>query len=157
MSVIITNQTQTQINRVAISEQNKILKYVIQKIKDSYIFENYEVNFNNLSVEGSNVGVILNSGSRKSREFVDGGYDAVIPISIILRNIGVATDDKSLHEIDLINQLGAWFDDNIQRDKSISGYTIYSVEQQTQAIITYRDESGIEDVGADFNIVYSKD
>lgn len=157
MATIITNQTQTEINRVAISEQNKILKHVIQKVKDSQLFENYEINFNNLSVDESNVGIILNSGARKSRTYVDGGYDAIIPIAIILRSIGNASDDKTMHCIDLINQLGAWFDENVQRDKTISGYTIISVEQTNQANITYRDASGVEDVGAEFNINYSKD
>lgn len=157
MATIITNQTQTEINRLAISEQNKILKYIIQKVKDSGVFQNYEINFNDLRTDVSNVGIILNSGSRKSRVYVDGGYEAVIPISVVLRNIGSATDDKTLHCIDLVNQLGMWFDEHIQRDKGITGYTIYGVEQQTQSNITYRDESGIEDVGADFNINYSKD
>ena len=157
MATIITNQTQTEINRVAISEQNKILKHVIQKVKDSQLFENYEINFNNLSVDESNVGIILNSGARKNRTYVDGGYDAIIPITVVLRSIGNASDDKTLHCIDLVNQLGIWFDENIQRDKSITGYTISEVVQQTQANIAYRDDSGIEDVGAEFNIKYSKE
>lgn len=157
MATIITNQTQTEINRLAISEQNKILKYIIQKVKDSGVFQNYEINFNDLRTDVSNVGIILNSGSRKSRVYVDGGYEAIIPISVILRNIGNVTDDKTLHCIDLVNQLGMWFDEHIQRDKGIAGYTVYGVEQQTQSHVTYRDESGIEDVGADFYINYSKD
>jgi hypothetical protein len=157
MAVVITNPTQTEINRVAISEQNKILKYIISKIEESGLFENYEVNFNDLKTSSSNVGVILNSGSRKNRTFVDGGYDAIIPITVILRNVGNTTDNKTLHGIDLINQLGIYFEENITRDKSIEGYTISDVVQQTQATVTYRDESGIEDCGADFNINYSKD
>ena len=157
MATVITNQQQTVINRLAISEQNKILKHIIQKVKESGIFGNSEINFNDLKTGVSNVGIILNSGSRKSRIYVDGGYDAEIPISVILRCIGEASDDRRLHNIDLVNQLGIWFDENIVRDKTITGYTIYSVNQTTQANITYADESGIEDVGADFTIMYSKD
>lgn len=157
MATVITNPQQTAVNRLAISEQNKILKYVIQKVKDSNIFGNLEINFNDLRTDVSNVGIILNSGSRKSRVYVDGGYDAEIPITVILRCIGEASDDRRLHNIDLVNQLGIWFDENIQRDKSVTGYTIYSVNQTNQANITYADESGIEDVGANFTIMYSKD
>lgn len=157
MAVVITNQTQTEINRLAISEQNKILKYVIQKIKDSSIFGNHEINFNDLKNDGTNIGVILNSGSKKRSIYVDGGYDAVIPITVIYRNVGNATDDKTLHGIDLVNQLGVWLEEHIVRDKSITGYTIYSIVQNTQANVMYRDEHGTEDVGAEFSINYSKD
>lgn len=157
MGTIITNQSQTQINRLAISEQNKIVKWLLQKVKDSRVFGNYEINFNDLRTDVTNVGIILNSGSRKSNEFVDGGYEAQIPISIVLRSVGDATDDRRLHNIDLINQMGMWFDENIVRDKSVTGYTIYFVSQQTQGAVVYRDEHGIEDAGADFIIKYSKD
>jgi hypothetical protein len=157
MGIIITNPEQTAINRVAVSEQNKIIKWVIDKIEESDIFENYEINFNDLKIDKSNVGIILNSGARKSSEYVDGGYDAVIPLNITLRKVGTESDDSRLHNIDLINQLGIWFDENIVRNKEVEGYTIYSVEQQNQATLVYADESGIEDTSAEFRVSYSKD
>ena len=92
----------------------------------------------------------------KPKQYVDGGYDGVIPIQIVVRTLGLTSEENKLHVIDLLNQLGMWFDETIHYNKDISGFTIYSVSQQTVAVIGYADESGLVDVVADFRINYSK-
>lgn len=156
MSVVIGTQNNNRAVSIPISEQNKILTWLIQKIKSSNIFRNYEINFNDLKSDKSNVCILLLSGSTKSRQYVDGGYDATIPFQFIFRTLGSVTDNTRLNAIDLVNQLGMWLDENVHYNKEISGYTIYSVTQETQATIDYRDESGTEDASAQFRISYSR-
>lgn len=156
MAVIITNPSKHAEASVPISEQNKIIIWLKRQIEFADFFENYEINYNNLRTDVSNVSIIQNQGAVKSKQYVDGGYDGIIPVQIVVRTLSLTAEENKLHVIDLLNQLGMWFDENIHYNKEILGFTIYSVSQQTVAVIGYADESGLVDVVADFRITYSK-
>ena len=157
MSVVLQEQNRNRAASVPISEQNKIVVLLLEKIKTSGIFQNYEIIFNDLKTDKSNVGIMLLSGAVKNRIDVCGGYDAVIPFAIVLRTLGTVKESERINKLDLIDQMGMWFEENVVRDKTITGYTIYNVEQTSQSVVSYRDDSGIEDVSAEFKINYSKD
>lgn len=156
MAITIVDSGSKSTGSVAISEQNKLINWLIKKVKESGVFENFDVIFNDLRTDASCVGIMLNSGAKKTSVYVDGGYDGTIPTSIVFRCVDTVNDTTRLNMIDKINELGVWFDENIKSDKSINGYSISGVEQINLATISYVDDSGIQDAIADFNIEYSR-
>lgn len=156
MAITIVDSGSKSTGSVAISEQNKLINWLIKKVKDSGVFENFDVIFNDLRTDASCVGIMLNSGAKKTSVYVDGGYDGTIPTSVVFRCVDTVNDTTRLNMIDKINELGVWFEDNIKSDRSINGYSISGVEQINLATISYVDDSGIQDAIADFNIKYSR-
>lgn len=156
MAVKLVNQNQNNQPSVPISEQVKLINWLVDKIKSSGIFKNYDVIFNDLRTDKSNVGIMLLQGANKSRQYVDGGYDGVIPFAIVFRSFNVNSEDTKLSMIDLVNQMGIWFSDNISSNKEIVGYCINSIEQATISVINYADDSGMTEASAEFSLSYSR-
>lgn len=156
MAVKLVNQNQNNQPSVPISEQVKLINWLVDKIKTSNIFKNYEVIFNDLRTDESNVGIMLLPGANKSRQYVDGGYDGSIPFAIVFRSVNVNSEDTKLAMLDLVNQMGIWFSENISSNKEIVGYCVNDVEQSTIAVINYADDSGLTEASAEFKLEYSR-
>ena len=151
----IVSETQKQVN-IPVSEQMLLVNYIIELIKKSGLFENLDVRLNFLSSEEDCICIRLFDDATKTHQYVDGSYEAQIRFSVIYRRLSVNWVSERINSIDLINQLGSLFDTT--EEFEIDNDTIYinSISQQTNAGLLYRDDSGIEDNGANFILKYDK-
>ena len=151
----VIGETQKQID-VPVSEQMLLVNYVIDFIKKSGLFKELEVKLNFLSSDEDCVCIRLFDDATKTHQYVDGSYEAQIRFSVIYRRLSVNGVSERIDSIDIINQLGSLFDST--EEFEINDDTIYinSISQQTNAGLVYRDNSGIEDNGANFILIYDK-
>lgn len=151
----VIGETQKQVD-VPVSEQMLLVNYVIDFIKKSGLFKELEVKLNFLSSDEDCVCIRLFDDATKTHQYVDGSYEAQIRFSVIYRRLSVNGVSERIDSIDIINQLGSLFDST--EEFEINDDTIYinSISQQTNAGLVYRDNSGIEDNGANFILIYDK-
>lgn len=151
----VIGETQKQID-VPVSEQMLLVNYVIDFIKKSGLFKELEVRLNFLSSDEDCICIRLFDDATKTHQYVDGSYEAQIRFSVIYRRLSVNGVSERIDSIDIINQLGSLFDST--EEFEINDDTIYinSISQQTNAGLVYRDNSGIEDNGANFILIYDK-
>lgn len=144
-----------QKNTVSVSEQILLVEYIIGIIKESGIFENLDIGLNFLSSDKSCLCIRVSEESMKTVEYVDGSYDADIRFVVIYRRLSTTGVVERASAIDKVNELGLYFDRMEDFDLSPE-YDIESIQQTTQAGLIYRDDSGIEDNGANFVLRYNK-
>lgn len=151
----VIGETQKQID-VPVSEQMLLVNYVIDFIKKSGLFKELDVKLNFLSSGEDCICIRLFDDATKTHQYVDGSYEAQIRFSVIYRRLSVNGVSERIDSIDIINQLGYLFDST--EEFEINDDTIYinSISQQTNAGLVYRDNSGIEDNGANFILIYDK-
>lgn len=151
----VIGETQKQID-VPVSEQMLLVNYVIDFIKKSGLFKELDVKLNFLSSDEDCICIRLFDDATKTHQYVDGSYEAQIRFSVIYRRLSVNGVSERIDSIDIINQLGSLFDST--EEFEINDDTIYinSISQQTNAGLVYRDNSGIEDNGANFILIYDK-
>lgn len=142
---------------VSITEQIKIIEYVKKLIEESNLFSGITININDISTTSDNCCLQLTSDAYKTSSFVDGSYEAEITFLFVYRRMNISNSAERLGVLDLVNQLGDYLNNIEEFDVEDSSYYIDSISQSTIASILYRDDSGIEDNGANFKVKYSKD
>lgn len=141
---------------IPVSEQTKIIEYVVDLVKKSDIFARLPVHLNFIDATKDCICVRLGSDNHKTEEYVDGSYEAQITFSVIYRRLHVADVNERLASIDLVNQFGEYTDELVDFNADIPGVDIFSISQKETAGLIYRDDSGIEDNGASFVLLYNK-
>lgn len=152
----IVNSTNNVVNSVPVSIQVLLINCIIKLIKESNIFGSLPVELNFLSGSADTLCVRLNNDSCKLHEFVDGSYEAKVLFTVIYRKQNISSTSERTHILDLINELGMFFEelDEIEIDSDM--VYIDRVVQQTNSGILFRDASGVEDNGAIFEVYFSK-
>lgn len=142
--------------KVPISEQVQLTKYVIGLIKSKDFFSGIDVELNFIEGTRDCVCVRLTDDAYKTEEYVDGSYEAHIRFMVIYRKMNISDSSERMLAMDAVNNLGVDFDNTVEFDCDIDGIEITSITQETSAGLVYRDDSGIEDNGAVFSLVYDR-
>lgn len=155
MAVIVSDDNNKK-SLVPVSEQMLLVNYVIELIKKSDVFKNLDVKLNFLSSDKDCICIRLYDDSIKTHEYVDGSYEAQIRFAIIYRRLSVNGVLERVNSIDIINQFGMYLDTIDEFEFSDESIYINSITQTSNAGLVYRDDSGIEDNGANFILLYDK-
>lgn len=145
------------------SEQKLIAKGVIDFLNTNcpYIPDSIIVEYQGL--EG-NSGISLHTlkGAVKKNVYVDGGYTGYYPFAIYYRTLPDSTPTR-LDASDVVDSIGNWLSTCEELDAPIdypeigNCRLIESIEQVTNATLVNRNEDGIEDYMATFDLLYSKE
>lgn len=145
---------QEQRNKIPILEQTKLIKQIIEKIKDFEPLKYYDILLNMSDNSKDCIIFYLMDSSAKDRVFIDGSYEAHIPFRVIIQNKYISTNEELLEIVDLLNQLGDYLEhiDKIE----IKEYNIYQIEQTSIARPSNQVQDGTRFVSAEYNIKYKK-
>ena len=141
---------------VPISEQTRLIEFVIELIKAMPEVSELQVNLNFVDASHDMICVRLSKDTYKIAEYVDGSYEAQLAFSVIYRRLHVTGIDERLAAIDLVNRIGSALEAIEIFDTGIDGVEVSCISQKESAGLLYRDSSGIEDNGASFILRYDK-
>lgn len=147
MAIVVNQEAQKP--PIPISEQTKLADYVISLVEGSEVFAGLPVSLNFIDATKDCLCVRLTNESYKTAEYVDGSYEGQIVFSLIYRRLNVSGVDERLSAIDLVNQFGEALSEQ-EFITEIEDVEINSISQETPAGLIYRDNSGVEDNGANF-------
>lgn len=145
---------------IPVAEQTMLLKKVLELVEGSALFKGYKLTLN--FVNGDNNGVCIRIPSNlavKTKVYVDSSYEAELTFQVILRATAVSGVYDRVNNLDMVNQLGIYFEELNEQGYDtfdIDSIVIDDISQSTQAGVIYRGDNGIEDVGANFIMKYSK-
>ena len=141
---------------IPMSEQTRIIEYVVELVKNSSIFAGIPVSLNFVDASRDCVCVRLGSDNYKTAEYIDGTYEAQISFTVIYRRLNVSDLNERLDAIDLVNRFGEVLESMEEFTTGIAGVEVNSISQREPAGLIYRDNSGIEDNGTSFVLIYDK-
>lgn len=139
---------------IPVSEQTRIVEYVMDLVKDSFVFQDIPVSLNFIDSSRDCICVKLLEDSFKTAEYIDGSYEAQVAFMLIYRRLTVDGVDERLNAIDMVNQFGESMEEMEDFISDLPGITINYIHQREPAGTVYRSESGIEDNGAPFVLNY---
>lgn len=142
-------------NLLSASEQSIITLAVLELMNKSPTIKELETLAEYQSIPKEN-GICFYSmrSPRKTKNYLDGGFEAQFPFFIIYR-CSPKTTPQRIKKQEVLNVLGEWLEKADYPELS-EGREIITIERTTTSYLAARDESGVEDYQCNFNLLYRK-
>ena len=158
-------------NNAPVVEQ-QMLAIAVQKLLESFPelpkeIQKSGVAFQRLQPDRLCMGFAPVAGAIKTKEYLDGSYDAQFPFQLIYRTMP-STDSERFDRYNLIDKIALWLEGGVLEDAEGNSYQLKSypilsddreitnIEATTLTTLINRSESGYEDYQGLFRVEYHK-
>lgn len=137
------------------SECTAVIKSVYDTVKSYDGFTDIVVNFEDLNTDGAPcIGIFTMPGAIYLKKYITGGFEALLPFSIVYR-ASVNVDSQKFQIIECLNKLGEWFIENLP--VLDDGRVTEKVEQTSVPYRNMIDPGCENDYIVTFQMTYRKD
>lgn len=105
------------------NEQTSILKVIYELIENYPLLNGMKVNFDEVDIDISNIGILSSSGSKVLSRDILGGFKGLLPFTLAWGGIPT-TSKRKINVVEILNSIGNWLNKQTIKDSKGNEYKL---------------------------------